>query len=351
MDNSTKDLPKKDVENLKILEQELTKATNDAYTYAVSDPAGSMNKARTAAELICCHLIVEHKLVNNLEDPPKSLDKMLVILRKNTKVLPELYALHATTLQHWGNFGSHANGTPTYKDILPAILALKFLTDWFCDENGLAPIPFTGSPSETLLPAMSDDISEPGTSIVPMNSVDFISAIKRNPKNIQSVCMAFHAGVEWRSDSEKVALVNFMRKKKIPLRIIVNNAGTVRNICPHMQQEGKEYVGFRRSIKHWRKEQKRSKGIIEVRVSTIPMLHRIYIVHTKDLQGAANIKYYTFGNDMPAKDPRSCFSSDSREFNLYKREFNYLWEKAIPIQDFTPLKPFALLKHLIRTRK
>ena len=71
-----------------------------------------------------------------------------------------------------------------------------------------------------------------------------------------------------------------------------------------------------------------SPGLVQVRVSEIPMLHRTYIIQNKDATGAANIKYYTYGNDIPANDHRAHFVSGSHEYAMYANEFDYLWERA-----------------------
>ena len=144
--------------------------------------------------------------------------------------------------------------------------------------------------------------------------------------------MSFHAGAEWSRESEKVELIQALAEQNIPIRVILNSSQAARIVCDHMKQPRKDYLSLEDCAKKWAELQADYPGLLEARISEIPMLHRIYLVQNKDGSGLANIKYYTYGNYRPAKDCRSCFDSDQPEFALYSEEFAYLWEREVKIE-------------------
>ena len=141
--------------------------------------------------------------------------------------------------------------------------------------------------------------------------------------------MAFHAGADWRQDSGKLQLLNTILKNKIKMRVILNDEETAENICKHMQQPLKKYLGFDTCVSNWIEIQALCPDCIQVRVSKLPMLHRIYLLRNKDASGQVSLKYYTYGNYKPSRDCRAAFSSGTSEYTLYREEFDYLWDKAI----------------------
>ena len=66
---------------------------------------------------------------------------------------------------------------------------------------------------------------------------------------------------------------------------------------------------------------------VKVRIPSVPLLHRVYIVKGRET-GCINVKYYTYGNYTPEKDFRLSFVGDSKEFKLYSHEFDYLWKNS-----------------------
>lgn len=304
-----------------------------AYSYAVTDPASSMNTARNIAEVLCRHALTSHALTPTGKGT--LLECMLNTLRKHPEAMPEICVMHIETLQRWGNYGSHdKNERLTTEDILPALIAMQRLAEWFCQKYGVPPFarPDLTALSNSLTPNQaSSDLFMPGTKTSDpfIDTVSFFSRIKETPSNIEGLGMAFHAGAEWRSEPEKVSLMQFILENRIPLRVILNEEKTVRKICEHMQQQGKRYVGFRRCIKEWSELQAEHGDFIRIRISKVPLIHRIYLLQKKDSTGSVNVKYYTYGNCIPAKDHRSNFLSGTPEYKLYTDEFEYLWENSV----------------------
>ena len=158
-------------------------------------------------------------------------------------------------------------------------------------------------------------------------SAFFEKWIHNNP-DVQSVCMAFHAGSEWRRDAKKVSLLTEMIRRKVQLRILVNSGKAANFMCSHMKQPLKKYVEIDDCVSDWLELAELYPDSVEVRVSEIPIMHRIYLVCNGDDSGIINVKYYTYGNYMPEKDFRLSFSAETPEFRIYREEFEYLWEQA-----------------------
>lgn len=164
--------------------------------------------------------------------------------------------------------------------------------------------------------------------VVPLNTIDFISDIKRDPEDVECVCMAFHSGVDWSREDAKIELLQFILENRIPMKVLLNNAEAADAVCGHMQHPLKDYAGFDKCVAKWKELQDLFPDTIQVRVFGLPLLHRIYLVRRKNGAGAVNIKYYTYGNYVPARDYRSYFGSDTPEFSVYSAEFDYLWNQA-----------------------
>ena len=163
---------------------------------------------------------------------------------------------------------------------------------------------------------------------LPTDTVSFIAQIKANPDNVESVCLAFHAGSEWRRAPGKVELLQYMLEHQIPLKVIVNSGEAANTVCSHMKQPLKRYTGIDHCVEEWLELQTLYPELVQVRIAQVPLLHRIYLLRNRDGSGLANIKYYTYGNYTPAKDYRTVFDADSPQFGLYSSEFDYLWRKG-----------------------
>ena len=97
-----------------------------------------------------------------------------------------------------------------------------------------------------------------GTSAFFTNGFDRLS-------DIQCVDMAFHAGAEWRRNSDKVDILTHIIDKSITLRILVNSADTVSSVCSHMSQPLKKYVGFDSCVEEWIELAQTYPDVVQVR--------------------------------------------------------------------------------------
>lgn len=204
------------------------------------------------------------------------------------------------------------------------------------------------SGSQEYLPAMLDKIVSYMTDIHPlpqkakeqeqskfakmMGSTEFFLEGLKRYDHISSVDMAFHAGGEWRRKSEKVDILQNLIDKKIILRVLVNSPEAAEIVCSHMKQPLKKYAGFDKCVEDWTELATMFPDNIKVRIAELPLMHRLYIVRgSSPEEGQLNIKYYTYGNYTPDKDFRLCFEAPGPEYELYTKEFDYLWEKSLDV--------------------
>ncbi len=190
-------------------------------------------------------------------------------------------------------------------------------------------VPFDKSPLERLLVYIKSEPADKKRNkddIPDGTGAFFVEGFSRI-SNIQCVDMAFHAGADWRRNSDKLDILTNIVDKNITLRILVNSADTVSSICSHMSQPLKKYVGFDSCVEEWIELAKTYPDVVHVRIADVPLLHRLYILRGEE-NGYVNIKYYTYGNCTPDKDFRATFDSFETEYKLYTEEFDYIWNKA-----------------------
>lgn len=308
---------------LEELRRDLDTLSRKFHKYAYEEPENSLSDARKIGEAICNYLM-DHPtsvLDANEKMPPDLSGKIQKLLNK--KRIPETMQPHISTILLCGNYGSHYRQISPPQDLVEIThVALKTFINWFCQTYGL----------EMITPP-SLSMANPAVNLLQrtmLDTMDFFERVRENPSNIECVCMAFHAGPEWLTSSDKAALINFLVANHIPLKVILNNSNTINNICVHMRQPMREYKNINECIRSWKNRQRQHPDLIQVRVSKLPLIHRTYLVKNKDASGAANIKYYTYANGITKNDPRMFFDSADPEYQLYTDEFEYLWNLAAP---------------------
>lgn len=147
-----------------------------------------------------------------------------------------------------------------------------------------------------------------------------------------SLDMAFHAGSEWRRNTDMVDCLTRMLEAGYPIRVIINSPASVQQVCAHMRQPRKHYVKIEDNLLEWKELAEECGGNMEVRVLDVPLLHRLYVVRGEN-GGSVNVKYYSYGNYVPEKDFRLTFDSPDPSYKLYAEEFEYLWSIARPLSE------------------
>ena len=137
--------------------------------------------------------------------------------------------------------------------------------------------------------------------------------------------MAFHAGAEWITDSEKLEILNKYADRKTPIRILLNPTAAVGEICSHMAQPRRKYSGFEERIEAWGEYAGEFPGNVTVRVAMLPILHRSILVRNAE-EGYANVRHYAYGKYVTKEDARYVFRPHDSEYRFYADEFDYMWE-------------------------
>ena len=143
--------------------------------------------------------------------------------------------------------------------------------------------------------------------------------------------MAFHAGAEWFSDIEKNDILYGLLEgnSNLKLRVLLNSQFSAELIARHMRHPRKSYIQFDECIQKWNELTKEFPSQIELKITSIPILRRYYSFHmTEKSCDTVNVKYYTYGNANPDKNFQSIFYRNSKYYDLYSTEFEYLWERA-----------------------
>lgn len=159
------------------------------------------------------------------------------------------------------------------------------------------------------------------------NTASFFKKAIEEIRDIMDVGMAFHSGSDWRKDTDKLDILSYLLENKVRIRVIANAAETIESMVSTMKSPLKKYSGFNESLLDWTELEQRFPDCISVRVATVPLLHRLYVVKGNE-HGYAHVKFYTHGNYRPENDFRACFSDDMPEYELFTNEFEYLWEHS-----------------------
>lgn len=119
-------------------------------------------------------------------------------------------------------------------------------------------------------------------------------------KEIDALDMAFHAGAEWFTDIRKNDILYNLIQEDVKIRVLVNSIDSSEYIPSHMRHARKSYVSFKDCVDHWIRLKKESSGLVEIRITNLPILRRYYSFHFKDSsKDTVNVKYYTYANPNP----------------------------------------------------
>lgn len=159
----------------------------------------------------------------------------------------------------------------------------------------------------------------------------------KDSENLTRVDMAFHAGSEWFTNIEKNDLLYMILDNGIQLRVLLNRPDISEFIAKHMRHKRKQYMKFEECIRCWYGLCKEYPNTFEFRIVDIPILRRYYSFHMKNTdKDTVNVKHYTYGNARPDKNYQSIFHQDSPYFELYRTEFEYLWSRAVIVNENEP---------------
>lgn len=146
---------------------------------------------------------------------------------------------------------------------------------------------------------------------------------------VQSVDMAFHAGSLWFSSVNQFRILSELLEAGANIRVLLNTPAVSEEIGRHMRMKGMRYTSFQTTVGDWYGLKTAYPGQIELRLSANVLLRRYYSFHMKDQQlDTVNVKHYMYGNPDVSKNYQSIFDDRSVFFDMYRNEFEYIWERA-----------------------
>ena len=164
---------------------------------------------------------------------------------------------------------------------------------------------------------------------LPLHTSEFLNSIYDEcTESIASVDMALFYGDCWYNTPRKSSILSRYIDLGANVRIIINKKDVIESINKHMRQQNCVYVDPDDNIRNWVRFADAYNGHMQVRVLDVPLMHRTLLVRMKDGTGIVNVKYYTYANTIPEKDPRQIFISPTEQLSIYRDEFDYLWNLA-----------------------
>lgn len=157
----------------------------------------------------------------------------------------------------------------------------------------------------------------------------FFRARMADPGAIRGVDLAFHAGAEWHENIERLDLLTDLAESGIRIRVLVNSPDAAETIAKHMRHIRKKYTTFAEAIELWTDFAKDHPDNVEIRISDTPLLRIYYALHMTDpADDVIRVKYYTYGNAMIDRNFAQNFDPADAHFELYRAEFDFLWNNA-----------------------
>lgn len=187
--------------------------------------------------------------------------------------------------------------------------------------------------SQYYVDAMIDKIAEMIRGNTHFNSASDLDSFFRNRMRntdcIKGVDLAFHSGSTWQENIDRLEILEDLAEAGVPIRIIVNTPEAAETLGKHMRHKLKRYMPFSEAVENW-KEFAAIYSNVKVRVSDMPLL-RIYYAFTmeNEADSAVRVKYYTYGNAKIEKNYAQNFEPRDSCYQLYKAEFEFIWERAV----------------------
>ncbi len=162
------------------------------------------------------------------------------------------------------------------------------------------------------------------------NTVDFIDDMISSKVPIKEVGLIFHAGADWFRETRKREQLDLLILKGARLKVLLNTEEAAMILARHMENPKILYSPFEESIAEWLKFEKSCPEQIEVRISDIPLMRRTYFFTDQNDNGVMRVSQYTYQEFDIEQNPVQIISTQENphDFENYKKEFLYLWEKA-----------------------
>lgn len=163
------------------------------------------------------------------------------------------------------------------------------------------------------------------------NTLEYFENNMKHISEIESVEMAFHGGAEWHRVARYNDTLHKLARNNIKINILVNTPAMAKRVADHMKHEGTkdEYLSFNKGLEKWKKFAKDYPEQAEVRTINIPILRCYHSFHMKTQEkDTVHVRHYTYANTITDKNLQNWFARNTEYFDLYRNEFEYLWEHA-----------------------
>ncbi len=147
---------------------------------------------------------------------------------------------------------------------------------------------------------------------------------------LKCVDIACHGGGAWQDPNRRKGLLDEINRRKIPLRILINTTDAAERVTKHMRDADGGYVKFSDIEQKWKQLCEKNDNL-EVKRCPIPLMHAYHRFGFYDKAissdfGRMHVKYYTYKNTDYNNTFEHEISIYSKYYDLYKDEFEYLWE-------------------------
>lgn len=173
-------------------------------------------------------------------------------------------------------------------------------------------------------------------------SKSFIEHILKNGKEIESIYMSFHSGLNWLKNKGKGKLLEQINQRGIKLYVIVNDQNSIGKIIKTMTNPDMEkfYISLNQGIIQWNKCVSEL-TYINFRISDYPILRKLYLVNYKDGTSEALTRdyVYDFCADSNHEYENIYLTDSDLSLNLFRKEFDFLWDSALTYDNWSALSP------------
>lgn len=168
----------------------------------------------------------------------------------------------------------------------------------------------------------------------PANDIDgFFRRYMRDMSEVIGVDFAFHAGSIWHQDIARLDTLSALADSGVKIKVIVNSPEVADSMSKYMRHKLKRYIPFEEAISLWKNVQSLYDNV-ELRISEVPLLRIYYGFNMKNPdENAARIKFYTHGNSKIDSNFSQNFTADDPCYQLYKSEFDFLWEMSTKTKE------------------
>ena len=159
----------------------------------------------------------------------------------------------------------------------------------------------------------------------------FVEDVLRSDWSVTNGCFMFHAGADWFKEVPRRDLLDKLIRSGVKIKVLLNTEAAAMTLAQHMTHPKLRYTPFDESISDWKSFRDENPDKVEVRISQIPILRRMYMFLGDDpKQAIMRVSYYTYNSSDVQKNCCQILSveHDAEYFALYKNEFEYLWNNA-----------------------